>query len=560
MNYCLTIGCSHPENPDSAEYCQSCGASLLLQNRYRVLHLLSRGGFGRTFLAVDQQIPSHPYCVVKQFFFRDENGDGYQTATRLFRQEAVRLDQLGKHPQIPQLLAYFEQNQELFIIQEYIEGKTLFDEFKEEGVFSEAKIWQILKEILPILDFIHRNNIIHRDIKPANIMRRLITPSPSPMPQPMIKPEAETLCPGTLLMGDQEQAQISAKIKQTISFSTPQPTSKIEFKPVNFNQDQPQNQIILIDFGGAKLLTGSGLVGSGTIIGTPEFMAPEQTRGKVYPATDLYSLGTTCLYLMTGISPWKLYNDAQDEWEWKQYLKPTQTISPPLQNILDRLVYYKLNQRYQSAEEVLQDIKRCEQLTSLTNHTSIAQIVPSSQPAKKTNPLKRVKPTKLIKKIKQFFSSPKFNDDLKSSVGADYTQLQQFLYQKNWKKADQETWVLLCKMLGKSSQSYLHYKDLENLPCQDLITLDKLWVKYSQGKFGLSIQVKIYQEVELDYGKFCQRVGWLTYNPSNPNIGIEYKSSAPMGHLPSRNWIISNGKWWQHLDILAEKFVQCHLK
>lgn len=565
MSYCLTLGCSHPENPDLAEYCQSCGASLLLQNRYRVLNILSRGGFGRTFLAVDQQIPSQPSCVVKQFFFQDENAGSYTTATRLFRQEAVRLDQLGKHPQIPQLLAYFEQNQQLFIIQEYIEGKTLFDEFKTDGSFNEEKIWQILKEILPILDFIHRHNIIHRDIKPANIMRRLIMPSSnvdsaSSHPLPVIAPETQV--PATLLMGEQEQAHISAKIKQSISTCSISPS--IEVQAINkLDPDQPVNQIILIDFGGAKLLTGAGLVGNGTIIGTPEFMAPEQTRGKVYPASDLYSLGATCLYLLTGISPWKLYNDNQDEWEWKQYLKPHQEISSKLQQILDRLVEHKLNQRYQSAEEILQEIKRFELTQPRADQTSVPKNISNSQKAKKANltlPKQSNHPKGLITKIKQTFFREKLNDELKSSVGADYTQLQQLLAQKRWKKADEETWLLLCQMLGKSGKSFLHYKDLEKLPCQDLITLDQLWVKYSQGRFGLSIQVKIYQQANSDYGKFCQKVGWLTYNPSNPNIGITYKSSALVGHLPSRNWIIANGRWWQHLDILSEKFVQCRLE
>ena len=142
-------------------------------------------------------------------------------------------------------------------------------------------------------------------------------------------------------------------------------------------------------------------------------------------------------------------------------------------------------------------------------------------------------------------------------MGADYTTLQTLLAQKRWKQADQETWSLLCGALKKSRKAYIHAKDLKNLPCEDLKTINHLWVKYSNGRFGFTVQNQIYQESEGDYGKFCSQVGWLTYNPHHPDQGIEYKISAPVGHLPTRNWIISTGKWWQHLEILHQKLIRC---
>jgi hypothetical protein len=117
----------------------------------------------------------------------------------------------------------------------------------------------------------------------------------------------------------------------------------------------------------------------------------------------------------------------------------------------------------------------------------------------------------------------------------------------------------LCLALRKSKKTYLSAQDLEDLPCEDLRTINHLWVKYSNGKFGFSIQNQIYQKVERDYGKFCQQVGWLTYNPHDPDYGIEYKISAPVGHLPTRNWIISTGKWWRNLETLAEKLETCKI-
>ncbi len=549
MSYCVTVGCSHPENPNSAEYCQGCGQFLLLQNRYRAIKPLSRGGFGRTFLAIDQQIPSHPYCVIKQFLFLYESPKEYQAASNLFRQEAVRLDQLGKHPQIPQLLAYFEQNQQLFIVQEYIEGITLFDEFKSQGLFNEKKIWQVLEQILPVLKFIHEQNIIHRDIKPANLMRRCSLPEPD---QNVLEYDKDlTEIPPTCKMEEQGQAKITAQLKQQISN-----ISSAKNQQNKVSQDLDQGDLVLIDFGVAKLLTGTALLHSGTIIGTPEFMAPEQTRGKVYPASDLYSLGLTCLYLMTGISPGQLYDEHNDQWNWRSYLTPKQRISDRLETILNRLTAFALNQRYKSAEEVLKAIQASDLSlnTVVQPSSSVQKLSPKvSQTVEKTVP----KTPNLLQRIKQNLGYQPLNDPLKSAVGADYTTLQTLLAQKRWKQADQETWNLLCEALKKSRKAYIHAKELENLPCEDLKTINHLWVKYSNGRFGFTVQNQIYQESEEDYGKFCNQVGWLTYNPHDPDQGIEYKISAPVGHLPTRNWIISTGKWWQHLEILKKKLTRC---
>ncbi len=545
MSYCVTVGCSHPENLNSAEYCQGCGQFLLLQNRYQAIKPLSRGGFGRTFLAIDQQIPSHPYCVIKQFLFQYENLHDYEVAANLFRQEAVRLDQLGKHPQIPQLLAHFEQNQQLFIVQEYIEGKTLFDELKEGGLFQEEKIWQVLKQILPVLQFIHEQNIIHRDIKPANLMRRCSLPSS--VQNSLDLAEDLTQSPPTLKMEDQEQAQLSAKLKQQIPsiFSEDNSQNKV-------NQNIETGEIVLIDFGVAKVLTGSALLHSGTIIGTPEFMAPEQTRGNVYPASDLYSLGVTCLYLITGISPGKLYDEHDEKWNWRNYLTPQQMISDRLETLLNRLISPAISQRYKSAEEALKAIQSFETPVNL----AVKPVIPIKKTSQKV-PQTHPKTPNLLDRIKENLGYQQLNDPLKSAVGVDYTQLQSLLAQKHWKQADQETWVVLCAALKKSKKSYLHAKDLENLPCEDLKTINHLWVKYSNGRFGFSIQNQIYQQTERDYGEFCHQVGWLTYNPHDPDYGIEYKISAPIGHLPTRNWIIATGKWWQNLEVLAEKLETC---
>ncbi len=170
MIYCLNPSCPHPPNPVGNVHCQYCGVPIALRNRFKALNLLGQGGFGKTYLAQDLDNRNKP-CVIKRLTY--EGADDYATekARQLFEQEAERLDQLV-HPQIPRLLAYFQEGSYLYLVQEVIEGQTLHAELQSQGLFTEAKIRAVLQGLLPVLSFVHGRSVIHRDIKPDNIMRR----------------------------------------------------------------------------------------------------------------------------------------------------------------------------------------------------------------------------------------------------------------------------------------------------------------------------------------------------------------------------------------------------
>ena len=170
MIYCLNPSCPHPKNPSENRHCQYCGERIALRDRFLALRPIGRGGFGTTYLAQDQD-NRNKLCVVKRFTYVSTDPSSTQKAEQLFEQEAERLDQL-LHPQIPRLLAYFQEDDYLYLVQEFIAGKTLQAELNEEGKFSEAKIKEVLQGLLPILKFIHSRKVIHRDLKPDNIMRR----------------------------------------------------------------------------------------------------------------------------------------------------------------------------------------------------------------------------------------------------------------------------------------------------------------------------------------------------------------------------------------------------
>jgi serine/threonine protein kinase len=297
MSHCLNPDCPKPQNPNDAKFCLTCGTKLLLKDRYRALKALGRGGYSRTFAAIDQDRLNHP-CVIKLFMMSLEQDP---KATELFNQEAVRLYELGKHEQIPDLYAHFEQDNRLYLVQEFIDGKTLLDELEDrlvlgESLYQENEIRDLLSDLLPILNFIHEQGVIHRDIKPANIIRRC-----------------------------------------------------------------SDGKLIIIDFGVAKQATAKALVEQGTMIGTIGYAPSEQLQfGEAYPASDLYALGATCIHLLTGRHPFNLYNSLDGCWLWRDSLPPSTTLSFQLEGILDKLLQVLVKDRYHAVNEVLQDLNSLE--------------------------------------------------------------------------------------------------------------------------------------------------------------------------------------------------------
>lgn len=310
MLCCLNPDCLNPLNPDGNQQCRSCSTPLipLLRGRYRVINVLSdEGGFSRTYLAEDIDKLNEP-CVVKQLAPKLQETSALKKAVELFKEEAKQLQQLGQHHQIPTLLAYFEQDKYLFLVQQYIEGQNLLKELQTQGTYSESKIQELLLDLLPVLEFIHVRGVIHRDIKPQNIIRR-----------------------------------------------------------------KSDRQLVLIDFGASKQLTATVQTKIGTTIGSHGYTAIEQMQdGKAYPASDLFSLGATCFYLLTGISPSKLWMQYGYSWvtHWQRYLKqPGQggtTSRLKLAKVLDKLLKVDIQKRYQSADEVLKDVLSQSQPISST--------------------------------------------------------------------------------------------------------------------------------------------------------------------------------------------------
>ena len=279
----------------------------LLEGRYQVVQVLSAGGFCQTYLAQDTYIPSHPTCVVKHLQPASNDSGALQTLRWLFTGEAQALKKLGNHNQIPQLLAHFEENEEFYLVQEFIEGHPLNAELQPGRGWSESQVIQLLQEVLGILEFVHSHGLIHRDIKPSNLIRR------------------------------QQDNRLVL----------------IDFGSVK----QAWTQVVTVQ-GKTFTTFAIGLPATMTI-GTPGYMPSEQKRGRPRLNSDIYALGMIGIQALTGLHPTQLPEDSDtDEIVWQHQA----SVSPELACVLNNMVLYHFKDRYQSATEALQALQPLAEL------------------------------------------------------------------------------------------------------------------------------------------------------------------------------------------------------
>ncbi len=267
----------------------------ILQNRYRIIKTLGQGGFGRTYLAEDQR-RFNELCAIKELIPVVTGGYAWEKAKELFQREAAILYQI-QHPQVPQFRERFEQDQRLFLVQDYVAGKTystLLDERKASGkVFAEQEVLQLIQSLLPILEHIHSRGMIHRDIAPDNIILR-----------------------------------DSDRLPVLIDFGV--------VKELATRLNSPDNTI------------------PATTVGKFGYAPSEQMQtGRAYPSSDLYALAVTAIVLLTGKEPQQLFDDNQLSWSWERWV----TVNPQLAQVLNRMLSRKPSERYQSATEVMQALQ-----------------------------------------------------------------------------------------------------------------------------------------------------------------------------------------------------------
>ncbi len=265
-------------------------------NLYPIIKQLGAGGFGITSLATNTLLPTRPKCVVKQLIPTSNDPRLQQLLQDRFKQEAITLENLskGSNGKIPTLYHYFVEQNEFYLVQEYIDGQTLTEKVSNQGRFTETQVRQILNDLLSTLSYVHQKGIIHRDIKPDNIM-------------------------------------------------------------VRYSDDRP----VLIDFGAVKeimttVMSGSENTVRSIVIGTPGFMPAEQMTGRPMFASDIYALGMTAIYLLTGRMPQEIETDPDTgNIKWQIYAP---NVSQQLLEVINKSIQPVPNYRYNNAQTMLQDL------------------------------------------------------------------------------------------------------------------------------------------------------------------------------------------------------------
>ena len=262
----------------------------LINNRYRILQTLGSAGGRKTFLAEDSYMPSRRRCVIKQLHPVSSDVAALNIIQERFEREVAILEKLGvTNDQIPALHAYFIESEKFYLVQDWIEGQSLTEKVRTKGVFSESEIHNLLINFLPVLECVHSQGIIHGNIKPENIILR-----------------------------------------------------EIDDKPV------------LTDFGKIKEIIATEVDAHGTptdsiIIGSSGFTPLEQVAGKPVFASDLYSLGLTAIYLLTGKRPNEMSDLVTGEIAWLKYAS---SVSSKLVTILNKVISPIAQDRYRTAQEM----------------------------------------------------------------------------------------------------------------------------------------------------------------------------------------------------------------
>ncbi|MCL1466855.1 serine/threonine-protein kinase [Argonema galeatum] len=263
---------------------------------YRIIQLLGAGNFGDTYLAEDLYAMERK-CAVKRFNFVNKDSLTFDRAKDLFEREASVLLQLSQPPrndQIPLFYAYFEENRQFYLVQEFIEGHPLSDELQKGKKLREGRVVEILSDVLPILEFIHSKGIIHRDIKPENLMRRNRD--------------------GKLVLID------FGAVKEVLAQSA---TSRPQTRP--------------------------------TVIYIKGYTPKEQLQGEPKPNSDIYALGMTAIQALTGLDPKDLPKDSRlGEVIWRNKAQ----VSNGLAQILSLMIRDDSWQRYESAQDVINKLQK----------------------------------------------------------------------------------------------------------------------------------------------------------------------------------------------------------
>lgn len=440
-----------------------------IQGRYYVVKQLGRGGVGVTFLARDQQC-FDSQCVVKQLKPKSANTKTLEIARRLFNREAEIMNRLGDYNFIPRLLAYFEHNNDFFLVQELIEGHDLSQEIITGEPWSEAKSITLLRDILEVLMFVQQNSVIHRDLKPSNLMRR-------------IKDNKIVLIDfGSVKQVSTQTIDAIEQIKPTLA------------------------------------------------VGTKSYMPMEQLAGRPGFHSDIFAVGVIVIQALTGVHPQELMIDSAGEIIWRDRLNRKSHYQPKFLDILDKMIRRRHQERYSSAGIVLSDLVQLD----IDQNNNKETILISNHHLKSTEPasIEFQKPTLVDPKAKIITPSNNLNHKFDQHASKlKQTKRKKNKFPKILPLvagvlvlfvAIPGSWLLSSKDNSKKDVKLSLYENAEQ---KFKLDYPEAWLKKNRDDF-FATGVDFFSPLESDSDKFQERVSILVENLSENTSLKQYTNES----------------------------------
>ena len=289
MTQCLNPNCSKPDNSDRHRFCQNCGWRLRLGDRYEAVYNLGSGQNSHTFVGRDRATLVQPQCLIKQFTPVGNTLLERDAAAERWRRDVEHWEIASQHPQVPDVFEYFERESHQFLVQQFLVGSHLDQRLQEKLGPFDSD--DVAAFLWDVLPILHH---LHQN----HIIHR-------------------------------------------------------DIKPINFRQPPSQEHWWLVDLGAIKPLTATRMAQPGTLVGSADYVAPEQLRGDATYASDLYSLGVVCLHLLTGLQPFDLFDGSHGGWHWRSVVPD---VSPRLATLIDRMVQPALRDRIPDVETAMSSL------------------------------------------------------------------------------------------------------------------------------------------------------------------------------------------------------------
>ncbi|WP_377475171.1 MAG: serine/threonine-protein kinase [Microcoleus anatoxicus] len=487
----LSYNQNHPLHPHTPAMRHWQPGQQIHNNKYIIEAILGGGAFGVTYRA--QQPKEGKVVAIKTLNANVQGKPNFRELQTKFVNEALSLAKCS-HPHVVQVYEVFPEmagNIELWcMVMELIDGTNLAEYLEDNGILSEAKALPIIQQVGSALSFVHQQGFTHLDVKPQNIMLR--TPPNPPLVRGGVRENFPFSSPPLNKGG---QGGSSPPLNKGGQGGSSPPLNKGGQGGSSLAKGG-QGGAVLIDFGLARQVTAPGKLRTNSNSGTECYAPIEllEKRAELGAYTDVYSLAATLYVMLTGELPFP-----------SQFRKQNIPLTPPKQ------FNSEISDRVNAA--IIKGMELEPQNRPQSVQEWLDLLIPKPAAAETTRVI--------------------------SAVGMDYINLRNLLAAKKWREADEETARVMLKVAGREKQEWLDTESIDKFPCEDLRTIDQLWVKYSNGRFGFSVQKRIYQSLggtrEYDdkiWEAFGDKVGWGKKNERLYYNDLTYSEKAPEAHLP----------------------------